>query len=456
MNRNLLIKIIGICLLVMLMSIAVSFINSIILERQNRQSDVIASISKSSATQQTILGPVLAIPYTQIYNETISENGIPKVVKYSLEDTAYILPEQLAVQGNFATQFKFLGIYKALLYTLGSKVEGRFTIPKNLAVTELKPGAVVTWHEAYLSIGIADPRGIGSNPHLQWNGNRYAFSQGTKSNTLGKGMHADIGKINPVEMDGDSQTVDFSFELDLKGMESFNVVPVANINQVKLSSKWPHPHFNGSFLPESDTQKINAEGFTARWEISSLASNMQETLLAHLKTNTNCNTTCFDALSVSFVEPINIYSQADRATKYGLLFIGLTFAGFFLFEILKNLPIHPAQYTMVGLAMAMFYLLLVSLSEHIGFGLAYLVASAACVGLLGYYLSHILHSKARGMGFSIMLTALYGALYGILSSEDNALMMGSLLVFGLLALSMIATRKVDWYQINLPNKLSDK
>ena len=155
-----------------------------------------------------------------------------------------------------------------------------------------------------------------------------------------------------------------------------------------------------------------------------------------------------ESLSVGFVEPINAYSQSDRATKYGLLFIGLTFAGFFLFEILKSLRIHPAQYTFVGLAMTLFYLLLISLAERIGFAYAYLSASAACIGLLGYYLSYVLKSKANGFIFASMLTALYGALYGILASEDNALLMGSLLVFGLLALVMIITRKVDWYQIS--------
>ena len=152
-----------------------------------------------------------------------------------------------------------------------------------------------------------------------------------------------------------------------------------------------------------------------------------------------------ESLSIGFVEPIDVNSQSDRATKYGLLFIGLTFAGFFIFEILKRLRIHPAQYTFVGLAMSLFYLLLISLAERIGFAYAYLSASAACVGLLGYYLSYVLKSKTNGLMFASMLTALYGALYDILASEDNALLMGSLLVFGLLALVMIITRKVDWY-----------
>ena len=215
-------------------------------------------------------------------------------------------------------------------------------------------------------------------------------------------------------------------------------------------------------MPDAATQKITPAGFEAQWAISSLSSSNQATLNGLLSqrwdarpvTSNNQNdnaahlSNALESLSIDFIEPINVYSQADRATKYGLLFIGLTFAGFFIFEILKQLRIHPAQYTLVGLAIALSYLLLISLSEHIGFAFAYLVANLACVALLGYYLSNVLRSKAHGLMFAGLLTALYSALYGILASEDNALLMGSLLVFGLLALTMIITRKVDWYQIS--------
>jgi inner membrane protein len=150
---------------------------------------------------------------------------------------------------------------------------------------------------------------------------------------------------------------------------------------------------------------------------------------------------------VAFVEPVNIYSQADRASKYGLLFVALTFAAFFVFEILKRLPIHPVQYALVGLALALFFLLLLGLSEHLDFALAYLGASAACIGLLSYYLGHVLRDRWRGLAFGSGLILLYGALYGLLISENNALVLGSLLLFAVLAALMVATRKVDWYQI---------
>ena len=150
---------------------------------------------------------------------------------------------------------------------------------------------------------------------------------------------------------------------------------------------------------------------------------------------------------MSLLDPVNAYTQADRATKYGVLFVVLTFVGFFMFELIKQVPVHPIQYALVGLAIAIFFLLLVSLSEHIPFGWSYIAAAIACIGLIGFYLSAVLHSRARGAGFAAMLATLYAALYGLLVLEDNALVVGAGLLFAILAAIMIATRKVDWYAL---------
>ena len=147
------------------------------------------------------------------------------------------------------------------------------------------------------------------------------------------------------------------------------------------------------------------------------------------------------------MDPVDVHTQADRASKYGILFVVLTFTGFLLFELVRQLRIHPLQYLMVGLALAIFFLLLVSLSEHIAFWKAYLVSTLACIGLQAVYLAHVLGRWTRGLGFAALLGLLYGALYGLLVSEDNALLMGSLLLFGLLALAMVFTRRVDWYAL---------
>jgi len=461
MNRPFIFKVLGIFLLTILMSWAVSYVNSLIIERQSRQEDVKRNIAQSSAGTQTMIGPVLAVPYTEEYteyNEEFNAAGIKilKPISKRASSVAYYLPENIELTGGFSNEYKKLGIYKALMYQLGGMVKGNFKLPANLNITPSHDDGRITFQPAYIALGISDTRGISGQPNVTWNKQDVKFEQGSGIESLGNGIHATVGIVT-AEM---AQNIPFEFNLNLRGMENFKFSPIAETNKISLQSSWRHPHFSGSFLPDAATQKITPAGFEAHWEISSLSSSNQaainNTLTKHWDTAPNTSNKSMagvdiESLSVSFVEPINVYSQADRATKYGLLFIGLTFAGFFIFEILKQLRIHPAQYTLVGLSMALFYLLLTSFSEHIGFAWSYLAASSSCVTLLGYYLSHVLKSKMHGFVFSTMLITLYGALYGILASEDNALLMGTLLVFGLLALTMVVTRKVDWYQIGSPN-----
>jgi inner membrane protein len=448
MNKSLLLKVIGMLSLITLMSIAVGYINGIIVERQHYQEQVKRQIAKSAAGTQTLVGPILAVPYTEEYVDYVDDFTdklvkVQKKVTITNHKTAYFLPENIKLTGAFAHEYKKLGIYQALMYQLGGNIQGDFRLPANLNIRPMHKNGVITFKPAYLSIGMSDTRGITGKPILNVGNQSYQWMQGSQIKSLDKGIHAKLGNIHSET----AQVIPFSFTFNLQGMEDFHFTPIASTNTVSLKSSWQHPHFNGSFLPVS--KAIGSNGFSANWAVSALSSSNQTTLLSNLESNeSNTRHDALESLLISFVDPINVYSQADRATKYGLLFIGLTFVGFFLFEILKQLRIHPAQYTLVGLAMAMFYLLLVSFAEMIGFSYAYLTASAACVLLLGYYLSFVLKSKAHGFTFAAFLTALYGALYGILASEDNALIMGSVLMFGLLTIAMVMTRKIDWYTVN--------
>lgn len=254
--------------------------------------------------------------------------------------------------------------------------------------------------------------------------------------------------------------VGFSFTLGLSGIERQHFVPVGKNNLVTLASNWAHPQFGGRFLPEK--RSVSERGFEATWRVSALASGAQSQLAALEAADAPAvlagaegpagnrgarASSELDRFNVGFIEPVNVYSQAERATKYGMLFVALTFAAFFVFEMVKRLPIHPIQYLLVGLAMALFFLLLVGLSEHIDFFVSYLVASAACIVLIAYYLSAVLGDWRRGAGFGAGMALLYSALYGLLISENNALVMGSVLLFAVLAALMVATRKLDWYQL---------
>jgi inner membrane protein len=234
-------------------------------------------------------------------------------------------------------------------------------------------------------------------------------------------------------------------DLQLQGTGQFNLSPLGKETHLSLVSDWPHPSFTGNYLPVE--RSINEKGFSARWQTSYFSTNMEEHF-QRCNTYKECVTFEHTPLGVNLIDPINHYVKSDRAVKYALLFIALTFAGFFLFEILKHLQVHPIQYALVGLALAFFYLLLISLSEHIGFALAYGVSATACVSLIGFYVSYVLQSVLRALGFTAALALLYGLLYGLLSAEDYALLMGALLLFAMLGAFMALTRNVDWYNLN--------
>jgi inner membrane protein len=286
-------------------------------------------------------------------------------------------------------------------------------------------------------------RGLISQPVLYLDGKPIALQQGTRLNTLPQGLHARVDTSGAAGKPLESRIVPFQLTLSVFGARSMAMAPVADQNQFSIRSKWPHPSFDGDFLPRQRT--VNDDGFVAEWSVTAFNTRVRDQLAGSAPEIGQM--TVLQAPSVTLMEPVDIYAKAERAVKYGLLFVLLTFAGLYLFEIVKALCIHPVQYLLAGLALALFFLLLVSLSEHLPFLFAYLAASAACIGLLGFYLTFVLRSWQRGAGFAALLIALYGALYGLLVSEDIALALGSLLLFVVLACIMTITRKVDWYTV---------
>jgi inner membrane protein len=206
-----------------------------------------------------------------------------------------------------------------------------------------------------------------------------------------------------------------------------------------MRADWPHPSFQGRFLPAS--HELGGRGFSANWRVSRFAQGSAAPSCAF-----PCSRMA-EAISVSFIEPAGLYQKLERASKYGFLFLGLTFAAFMLLELLRRLAIHPVQYTLVGLALAMFFLLVTALSEHVAFGAAYAVATAACVAIITVYVMRVLASAKLGLAFGAALVALYGMLYALLQAEDYSLLGGSLLLFALLAGVMLGTRQVDWYRL---------
>jgi inner membrane protein len=435
--------------------IPLTLIRGTIGERQGYRAQAIDNIARSFAGAQALSGPVLVVPYVEIVEfEEKNRDGevIRKVKRDGASGCWTFFPDSLEVQGKLIPNTRRLGLHEVRVYELQGLANASFNARIPADENAALPRRI---GRPWLSYGIADVRGLAGMPRLRVDGREVQLEEGFGSREVG-GLHTRLAAP------GAGATVRMVASLDIRlgGTELLALVPLARSNAFKLDSDWPHPRFGGDFLPRRP--KVSGKGFSAQWEVSSLASNAQAQFLAgktlpslaegmspsfeaggHAVALTDDG---IDAVAVALVDPVNIYSKADRATKYGLLFVVLTFVGFFMFELIKQLRIHPIQYGLAGLALAIFFLLLVSLSEHIAFLRAYLVASGACIGLLGFYLSAVLRSAGRGLSFAAMLATLYAALYGLLVSEDNALVLGSALLFVMLAAVMLVTRKVDWYQ----------
>jgi len=283
-------------------------------------------------------------------------------------------------------------------------------------------------------VGHAAPRarrrrsaGIRSVSPLVLDDAKHPFEAGSSDSAATQGgVHVKLPELGAAK----ARTLEFAFSIELAGSEQLAIAPLGSDTAVTMRSDWPHPSFAGRFLPLR--HDITGQGFSAEWKVSQYASP---------------GVSAASQLLVTFVEPAGLYQQLERASKYGFLFIGLTFATFLLFELLRRLAIHPIQYALVGLALAMFFLLLTALSEHIDFTAAYAIATFSCVGLISGYLVRVLRSARLGLAFGAALASLYGMLYALLKAEDYSLLGGSLLLFALLAVVMIATRRIDWYEL---------
>jgi len=444
MNRPLLYKSLTILALMTLLLIPLAMIKGLVYERQIRRDSVVTEIAQTSTGEQTVTGPFIVVPYKETVTEekTFTVNGEVRTVTkdHNVQHYKYLLPEELHIDGKVRTEERYRGIFAVPVYTAHLRVHGTFTLAEHLGIAE-NPHKIV-WGQASVVFGVSDIRGIQRTVTLKLNETPLTFEPGTSVVSVPKGIHA---PLKPFQDFTAPQQLTLDIQIDLQGLKRLSFLPIGRDTHLKLASAWPHPSFEGRFLPVS--REITDTGFTAYWETSFLASNMEQHFADCLERQ-NCSEFNGNRLTTVFIQPVDIYQQGERSLKYAILFVSLTFLAFFLFEILKALTIHPIQYGLVGAALALFYLLLLSLSEHITFPLAYLSASAACVSLLGFYVSFVLGRVRRGLGFGGAFAGLYGALYVLIRSEDHALLMGTLLLTVVLLVIMVITRKVNWYQVS--------
>ena len=425
MARGLLLKLFAIGFMTLIILGALFSVGSVISSRQSSRDEAVNSIAESYSRSQVLVGPVLIRPFTETTHTTeTNEKGVKKIVSRTEEGSDVTFPHEYAIKGVLVPSERRHGLYKVPVYEMQGQVSGTFEIH------DLNLEGTLQYGAPYLAFSVSDVRGIVGTPRTVVNGEPVVLVHG------GAALRGWTPKLMaPLRLSDMHGRLNFALDLVLAGTESLGIAPVGDSNHVELQSSWPSPLFSGSFLPR--TREVGRDGFRAAWDLSSLASQTQTQMQESGKD--------LDLLTVNLTTVIDPYKLSDRAVKYGLLFVLLTFGGFFLFESMKHLPIHPIQYLLVGFGLTIFFLLLISLSEHMAFALAYLVASAACIGLLTFYLTFVLRSIARGFSFGAMLALLYGCIYGLLVSEDNALVLGSLMLFAILAGVMFVTRRVDWY-----------
>ena len=417
----------------LLLLIVLFMIGGVIDKRESYRAEAIRSVISSHASQQKFAGPVIVVPFVE--EEVVTqknEQGLFETKNQRRDRHWVFYPKTMDVTGNVVTSTKKRGIHEVRVYEWLGKLNSKFDF---VVPTFADDGVKRTIGRPYLSLVVSDVRGLIGEPRLRLSGSALKLEQGAGAHSKYPGVHATI----PMLAMGESKSWTVDMDIALAGTESLSIVPMAENNHVELKANWPHPSFGGKHSPRS--QKISGKDFSAIWDVSSLSTSAQSQYGEQL------DVLSLDSLDVELIEPVDIYLISERALDHAFLFIGLTFVSFFMFEVIKQLAIHPIQYLLVGMSLAIFFLLLISLSEKIPFLSAYLVASIASIGLLFVYLSSILKSYLRGIGFSVMLTVLYAALYGLLVSEDNALAMGSILLFGIIAAIMIVTRKIDWYNL---------
>ncbi len=423
-SRSATLKALTIAVLTLLMLIPGSMIQNLIQERQMRSWEAIEKINAKWSNSQILNGPVLVIPY-----QTKTTNEKKSVV---IENHTFNLtPENLNVQGKLIPEERHYGIYKSILYKSNLNITGNFR-----PVEVFAENAEIKWNDAYVRIGVSDLRGISNNVNFVINGEKFNAETGGKEDFIGQGLVIKLKNFG--ESLKTKKMLDFSCTMDLRGSNDINFIPIGGTTNVQIGGNWPSPGFIGNFTPE---YKLDDKGFSANWKILHFNRNISETW--HDDNNDKTENLSF---GVNLVNTVDHYQLNMRSAKYALMFIALTFVAFYFVELLTKKRIHPLQYLLVGIALILFYSLLLSISEQLNFSIAYLIAAIATIGMIVIYTSFIFKNKVQSIILALILVTLYTYLYVILQLEDVALLIGSIGLFIILGIIMFLTNRIKWYK----------
>ncbi|EPJ1874333.1 cell envelope integrity protein CreD [Klebsiella pneumoniae] len=416
---------------IVLLSLPLMMVRELINERADYRSEVVDAIEQSTSGSQKLAGPLIAIPIT----ETLTRMENQKEVSYQRSWVYYWLPESLAVAGKQTVESRRVGIYSGQVWHNALQIKASFD-PLRLAALR-KTNIVLGQPRLVVSVG--DARGIGAIHAPEVNGNVLSVEPGLEISGDGAGIHMPLPALAE-----DNKPLEIAFSLDLNGTGEFSLVPLGRNSELQLTSNWPHPGFLGSFLPTQ--REVSAAGYRAHWQSSWFANDMG----SYFKDDMEIPWSRLPAFSADVMSLADQYQLTDRATKYAILLIGLTFMAFFVFESLTRRPLHPMQYLLVGLSLVLFYLVLLALSEHIGFTAAWLAASLSGAVMNGIYLQAVLRGWRNSLLFVAALLLLDGVMWFLLHSEDSALLLGTGVLALALSVLMFLTRRVDWYALSLP------
>ncbi len=439
LRNSVLFKVAVIVLIAMLLMVPTSMIQSLIYERQSVGEQAVEEVSSKWGGRQTITGPFLSIPYTKYVRQVSEKDSSVKVVE--VRDFIQVLPQDLIVNGAVNPEKRTRGIYEIVVYNSKIKISGSFD-PLNFAALDIPP-ANVQFDKAQFTVGINDLRGLENQIDLDWNGTKASFNPGVASEDV---VSSGINAVVPVRT-GDSLRYNFSCTLDLKGSQLLYFTPMGKVTDVNMTSTWPDPSFNGAFLP--DSRQVSEKGFTANWNVLHLNRNYPQQWVGSTYSVEGSD------FGIDLLLPVDNYQKSYRSIKYALLMIGFTFLVFFFIEVLNKVFIHPIQYVLVGIALVVFYTLLLSLSEHISFNAAFIVSALATLILVAGYVRAILKSAVLAGLITGILALLYSFTFTLIQLQDYALLIGSIGVFLILALVMYFSRKIDWYNLNLSRQVAD-
>jgi len=430
----LLAKVLVIGFLVVMLLVPLAQVENLVGERVGMRQMAAQRVAESWGGVQTTAGVLLAIPVDTVRTVYTNRTEVDR-------HTLYVLPDTIKVVADAESSSRPVGLYQTPVYTARVQIDGEFVNRDFAQLLQEKPGREVKWAEARLMVLNSESRALRAVDDLTVAGESLQVAADGYAGSAG------ISTSVPVAALREGSTIPFRMRLTLAGSSQLSFLPLARKADITLKSAWPHPKFEGAPAPLDP--KIGKDGFSARWSVLEINRNFGQSWYDNeVRTGLPAELAFAQSgVGVTFYEPVDIYQRNYRAVHYAVLLIVITFLTFFLWEHLAGIAIHGMQYLMVGLALALFYLLLLALSEHLSFDLAYGLAAGALVGLITTYLTGVLRRLSLALGAGAGLATLYTMLYWILRSEDYSLLMGSLLLFGVLAILMIATRRVDWTRI---------